>query len=66
MSDPVTVCKTCGRVVSVTPLRANATIDESTFFTVDDHDGAEGRCAAVGDVVTIRGLWRSRRPGVPS
>lgn len=62
----VTVCRSCGRVVNVTPLRPGATVEASTFFTVDDHEGADGRCAAVGDVVTVKFLWRTRRPGVPS
>jgi hypothetical protein len=62
MSDIQVVCATCGRVVSASPLRANATIDESTFFTVDDHEGPNGRCGAVGDVVTLK-MRRTRRGG---
>lgn len=45
------VCRSCGRVVTVSPLRAGADPSSATFFTVDDHAGADGRCPAVGDVV---------------
>jgi len=40
-------------VVSVSPLRAGADPTAATFFTVDDHAGDDGRCAAVGDVVSV-------------
>ena len=59
-SDTHTVCPTCGRVVGMSPLRLGAEPNAATFFTLDDHDGPDGRCGAVGDVVS-RGGWHVPR-----
>ena len=58
-----TLCRTCGRVVTASPLRAGADPSSATFFTVDDHAGADGRCPAVGDVVQVGAVrWRDDAP----
>lgn len=65
MSSSQTICRTCGRVVSVSPLRPVADPSAATFFTVDDHAGADGRCAAVGDVVSVSAVRLTFEPSTP-
>lgn len=55
------LCHLCGRIVTVTPVRpVRDGAPPPLFYTLDDHEGADGRCRAVGDLVE-RGRARGRR-----